>query len=469
MRLHPQLQPSRRMPGTTRPGTVGTVLAAVLLLVSGLLLVAPERAGAAVDTVISTGKPATASSTEGSSYAAQNAFDGNPATRWASVEAKDPQWVKVDLGSSATVSRVNLTWEAAYAKTYRVEISEDNSTWTRLANETAGNGGTDDWTGLSGKGRYLRVYGTARGTAYGYSLFGVDVYGNFGGTTTPTPTPTPSPSPSSSPTTPTGAFTVVAAGDIAAQCTASDSACAHPKTAALAQQINPKFYLTMGDNQYDDARIEDYRAYYDKSWGAFKSKTHPIPGNHETYDPAGSLAGYKAYFGAIAYPQGKSYYSFDEGNWHFIALDSNSFDQTAQIDWLKADLAKNAKSCIAAYWHHPLYSSGGHGNDPVSKPVWKILYAAKADLILNGHDHHYERFAPQDPDGKATSAYIVEIVGGMGGAEPYAIETVQPNSQKRISGEYGVLKLDFTDTGYGWTYVGTDGKVKDTSPKYSCH
>ncbi|MET9399935.1 discoidin domain-containing protein [Kitasatospora sp. NPDC002965] len=424
----------------------------MLTLLGGLLLGWSGRAGAAADPLISQGKPATASSTEGSSYAAGKAFDGSATTRWASVEGKDPQWLQVDLGGNAGVGRVKLSWEAAYAKAYRLEVSSDGVTWTTVAEEKAGNGGTDEWTGLAAKGRYVRIYGTARGTSYGYSLFEMEVYGVLDGGPPPG-----------------GAFTVVAAGDIAAQCTASDSGCAHPKTAALAQQINPKFYLTMGDNQYDDARLSDFRNYYDKTWGAFKAKTRPVPGNHETYDPAGSLAGYKSYFGSIAYPQGKSWYSFDEGNWHFVALDSNAFDQSAQIDWLKADLAANAKKCVAAYFHHPLYSSGGHGNDPVSRPVWKILYGARADLVLNGHDHHYERFAPQDPDGKATADGIVEIVGGMGGAEPYPIEQVQPNSQKRISGDYGVLKLDFTDSGYGWSYVGTDGQVKDSSPKYSCH
>ncbi|WP_335936235.1 discoidin domain-containing protein [Streptomyces sp. PTD5-9] len=437
---------------SARRRTAGIVVAAVLLLVGGLLLAVPDRADATADPLISRGRPATASSTEGSGLGPENAFDGDPATRWASAEGKDPQWIQVDLGSTADVTRVRLSWEAAYAKAYRIEVSADGSAWTRIADETAGDGGADDWAGLSGKGRYLRVYGTARGTSYGYSLHEVEVYGTLSGTPPET-----------------GAFTVVAAGDIAAQCTASDSGCAHPRTAAQARKIDPKFYLTMGDNQYDDARISDYRAYYDKTWGAFKSKTHPVPGNHETYDPAGALAGYKAYFGSIAYPQGKSYYSFDEGNWHFIALDSNSLDKSAQTDWLKADLAANRKACVAAYWHHPLYSSGGHGNDPVSRPVWKLLYAAKADLVLNGHDHHYERFAPQNPDGKATADGITEVIGGMGGAEPYPIEEVQPNSQKRISGEYGVLKLDFTDTGYSFSYVGADGKTKDTSPKYTCH
>ncbi|MGW4691433.1 discoidin domain-containing protein [Kitasatospora cineracea] len=441
------------------------VYAAVLALLGGLLLGWSGRAGAAADPLLSKGRAAAASSTEGSSYAAAKAFDGSGSTRWASAEGKDPQWLQVDLGASADVSRIKLSWEAAYARAYRLEVSADGTTWSPVATEKAGDGGTDEFTGLSGKGRYVRMYGTARGTSYGYSLYEMEVYGTFGGST---PSPSPSPSPSGG-TPGTGAFTVVAAGDIAARCTAADSGCAHPKTAKLAQQINPAFYLTMGDSQYDDARLSDFKNYYDKTWGAFKAKTRPVPGNHETYDPAGPLSGYKSYFGAIAYPQGKSYYSYDQGNWHFVALDSNSFDQSAQIDWLKADLAANSKKCVAAYWHHPLYSSGGHGNDPVSKPVWKILYAAGADLVLNGHDHHYERFAPQDPDGKATADGMVEIVGGTGGAEPYPIEQVQPNSQKRISGDYGVLKLDFTDTGYSWTYVGTDGQVKDTSPTYSCH
>ncbi|MGW2866325.1 discoidin domain-containing protein [Streptomyces sp. NPDC001205] len=435
-----------------RRPTVGLALVAVLVLVAGLLLTWPDRAGAAADPLISRDRPATASSSESSALGPRNAVDASATTRWASAEGKDPQWIQVDLGATADVTRVALTWEAAYAKAYRVEVSADGAAWTPLAAETAGNGGDDDWPGLSGRGRYVRVYGTARGTSYGYSLYSFEVYGSLG-TTTPPP----------------GAFTVVAAGDIAAQCTAADSACAHPKTAALARKIDPRFYLTMGDNQYDDARIADFRTYYDKTWGTFKAKTHPVPGNHETYDPAGTLSGYQAYFGSLAYPQGKSYYSYDEGNWHFIALDSNSFDQAAQIDWLKSDLARNSRGCIAAYWHHPLYSSGGHGNDPVSKPVWKILYGAGADLVLNGHDHHYERFAPQNPDGKATADGIVEIVGGMGGAEPYPIEQVQPNSQKRISGQYGVLKLDLNDKGFTWSYVGIDGQVKDSAPNYTCH
>lgn len=175
------------------------VVTAVLALVAGLLLAWPGRAGAAADPLISRGKPATASSTESSSLGAANAFDGAASTRWASVEGKDPQWIRVDLGAGATVSRVKLTWESAYAKAYRVEVSADGATWTGIAEEKAGNGGTDDLAGLSGKGRYLRVYGTARGTAYGYSLFEAEVYGTVDGGPPPAAAPSRSSRPVTSP------------------------------------------------------------------------------------------------------------------------------------------------------------------------------------------------------------------------------------------------------------------------------
>ena len=133
------------------------------------------------DTLISKSRPATASSVEDSTLIAGRAVDGNTSTRWASAEGSDPQWIRIDLGAGARVSKVRLSWEAAYAKAYRVEISADGSTWTRLATETAGNGGTDEWGNLAGQGRYLRVYGTARGTSYGYSLWELEVFGKSGG------------------------------------------------------------------------------------------------------------------------------------------------------------------------------------------------------------------------------------------------------------------------------------------------
>ena len=407
-----------------------------------------------VDGLISRGKPATSSSVETSSFTPDKAVDGSTTTRWASAEGIDPQWIRIDLGAGAKVSRVKLNWEVAYAKSYRIEMSADGSAWTQLASTTTGNGAIDDWTGLTGQGRYLRVYGTVRGTPYGYSLWELEVYGTTG-TTPPT----------------TGAFTVVGAGDIADQCTASQSTCQHFKTAARAEAINPAFFITMGDNQYDDAHIEDFRNYYDKSWGRFKDRTNPVPGNHEAYDDWENQdeRAYREYFGSRATPQGKMWYSYNHGNWHFIALNSNRFDEQEQLDWLRADLAANSKQCVAAYFHHPLFSSGDHGNDPVSRPVWQLLHQARAELVLSGHDHHYERFAPQDPNGVADPNGIVEVLGGTGGKTLYGQgATLQPNSLKRIWDKFGVVKLDFTDTTFKASFVAVDGAVLDTSPTYSC-
>lgn len=579
-----------------------TLAAASTMLLAATLIVVVDRADAA-DVLLSHNRPATASSTEDSAYGPGNAVDGSATSRWASAEGSDPQWIRVDLGSPVAINRVKLTWEDAYGSAYRLETSPDGNAWTTVKTVTGADGGTDDHTGLSANGRYLRVYGTARGTSYGYSLWELEVYGPDGApdpggtehqaenatlsqaavfsnhagftgtgfvdytnvaggyiewtvtaaaagsrpgairyangstaarpmtiavngatvatgltfnptgswstwteqainvplvagantiratattatggpnvdrltlgtapTASPTASPAPSGSPSPSPSPPGGTtFTVAAAGDIADQCTASSSSCQHPKTAALVTAMNPEFVITMGDNQYDDARLSDFQNYFDKTWGKFKSKIRPAPGNHETYDPAGEYAGYKSYFGSIAYPQGKNYYSFNHGNWHFIVLNSNSFDDAAQVSWLQADLAANTRGCIAASWHHPLYSSGDHGNDPVSRPIWQMLYNARADLVLNGHDHHYERFGPQNPNAGADPNGIVELLGGMAGAPPYPIVNVQPNSLKRLSGTYGVIKLTFTDSTFSSQLIGTDGAVKDTSPTYACH
>ncbi len=415
--------------------------------------------------LISQGRPVTASSVESTTYAVKLAVDGDAKSRWASKEGSDPQWIQVDLGTGATVSAATLSWEAAYAKKYRVEISSDGSNWSTLATENAGDGGSDQIAGLNGAGRYLRVYGTARGTAYGYSLYELQVYGTAG---------TPgggNPDPGS------GAFTVVAAGDIAGQCAKAASDCNHFATAALAQSIDPAFYITLGDNQYDDAHASDFASYYDKSWGRFKDKTYPIPGNHEKYDrdydehtDRGDEKAYRDYFGSRATPQGKTWYSFDRGNWHFIALNSNRWFDAEQMSWLDADLAANTKPCTVAYYHEPLFTTGEHGNTLSSKPAWSKLEAAGAELILNGHDHDYERFAPQTATGAASATGPVEIIAGLGGVNQRDLnDTPQKNSVKRINDTYGVLRLDLTDTTFTTKFVSIDGTVRDTSPTYTCH
>jgi chitosanase len=183
-------------------------LSAAVTATAAVTLVVAYTAGAAThaaaESLLSQGKTATASSLETSSYPAGNAVDGDTSTRWASKEGVDPQWIQVDLGAADSISHVNLKWEAAYAKSYKVQTSADGSTWTTIYTTTSGNGGTDDLTALSGSGRYVRVYGTVRGTSYGYSLYEFKVYGSTGTTGTPTPSPTASattsPSPTASPT-----------------------------------------------------------------------------------------------------------------------------------------------------------------------------------------------------------------------------------------------------------------------------
>ncbi|TDW24559.1 calcineurin-like phosphoesterase family protein [Kribbella kalugense] len=499
------------------------------------------------DTLLSQGKPVIASSIEGDTLAAARAVDGNASTRWASAEGSDPQWIQVDLGQPATIGRVKLSWEAAYAKAYRIEVSDDGTTFTPVKEVANGNGATDDLTGLQAHGRYLRLVGTQRATSYGYSLWELEAYGatdSTGDTQAPTvPTglkstgatatsvalswsastdnvgvsgydvlrdgsvvaSTPGPqyndtgltantsyhysvrardlagnvSAASDAITVTtsaggnGSFVLAAAGDIADRCTASDSSCVHPKTAKLVEAIKPAAVLTIGDNQYDDAHLSDFQNYYAKTWGKFKNITHPIPGNHETYDDV-PYDGYHKYFGSIATPQGKNYYSWELGNWHFIALDSNDFvkeddlREPAQLTWLKQDLAKNTKGCIAAYYHHPRFSSGDHGDNPDAAPLWQTLVSAKADLVLNGHDHHYERFLPQNANGDPDPNGPMQIIGGMGGAPLYPVHAAHPATAKIIS-DYGVLKLSMTDTTFTSQLIGLDGKVLDSSPTYTCH
>ncbi|WP_432889685.1 discoidin domain-containing protein [Kribbella sp. CA-245084] len=499
------------------------------------------------DTLLSQGKPVIASSTEGDTLAASKAVDGSTSTRWASAEGSDPQWIRIDLGQPAAIGRVKLSWEAAYAKAYRLEVSDDGTTFSSVKEVANGNGATDDLTGLQAHGRYLRLVGTQRATSYGYSLWELEVYGtsdSSGDTQAPSvPTGLKSTGATASSvalswsastdnvgvsgydvlrdgvvvaSTPgtsyndtgltantsyrysvrakdlagnvsaasaaitvttsaggTGGFVLAAAGDIADRCTASDSSCIHPKTAKLVEAIKPAAVLTIGDNQYDDAHLTDFQKYYAKTWGKFKDITHPIPGNHETYDDV-PYEGYHKYFGSIATPQGKNYYSWDLGNWHFIALDSNDFvkeedlREPAQLTWLKQDLAKNTKGCIAAYYHHPRFSSGDHGDNPDAAPLWQTLVSAKADLVLNGHDHHYERFLPQNANGNLDPNGPVQIIGGMGGAPLYPVHAAHPATAKIIS-DFGVLKLSMTDTTFTSQLIGLDGKVLDSSPTYTCH
>jgi len=260
---------------------------------------------------------------------------------------------------------------------------------------------------------------------------------------------------------------LVGAGDIA-DCDLDDDSA----TAALVEAI-PGTVFTAGDNAYPDGTAEQFKDCYGPTWGRFLDRTRPAPGNHDqnTQD----LAGYLGYFGAAAAPDGKTWYSYDLGTWHVIVVDSSCDGVggcgpgSEQGRWLATDLAASTARCTVAIWHHPRFSSGEHGDDPSVAPMWQALYTAGADLVINGHDHDYERFAAQDPDGRADgSRGIREFVVGTGGAALRPFSTIAANSELRAAVTHGVLRLVLHPTSYDWTFVPTIGEFGD-SGSGPCH
>lgn len=241
---------------------------------------------------------------------------------------------------------------------------------------------------------------------------------------------------------------LVGAGDIA-DCDSN----AHLETARLLDQIAGTVFTT-GDNAYRDGAAEEYRNCYSRSWGRHAHRTRPALGNHGYH--ASSTAGpFYDYFGDNAGPRGRGYYSFDLGGWHVIVLDSNApIDEGApQIEWLRADLAANPTPCALAYWHHPRFSSGHHGNHPHMTTAWRVLDEAGVDVALAGHDHDYERFSPQNAEGVADSDGIRQFVVGTGGAKLRRFRTIEPNSEIRDRRSHGVLALWLGDGEYEWQFV----------------
>src|SRR5215211_2883510 len=262
---------------------------------------------------------------------------------------------------------------------------------------------------------------------------------------------------------------LVGAGDIASCRSTGDEA-----TAGLLAGIDGTV-ATFGDNAYQSGSAADFVECYEPSWGQFKARTFPSPGNHE-YDTAGA-SGYFDYFGAAAGEPGKGYYSYDLGSWHVISLNSNCSSVVGgcasgspQEQWLKADLAAHSNACTLAYWHHPRFSSGIHGDHSFVDPFWNDLYQAGAEVVLNGHDHDYERFAPLNPSGQPEPTQgIREFVVGIGGAELRAFNRIHPTSEVQIAGMNGVLQMTLHPDSYDWQFVtAPDGIVADAGSA-TCH
>jgi hypothetical protein len=258
------------------------------------------------------------------------------------------------------------------------------------------------------------------------------------------------------------------AGDIAGCDADGDEA-----TAALLAAITGTVF-TLGDNVYPSGSADQFARCYDPSWGQVKARTRPSAGNHD-YATA-NAAPYFAYFGAAAGEADKGYYSYGLGAWHIIVLNSNCWAvggcgaNSPQLQWLQADLAAHPAACTLAYWHHPRFSSGPHGNSTDVAAFWQVLYDAGADVVLNGHDHTYERFDPQTPDGAADPARgIREFVVGSGGYSHYATGAPVANSVLRNSDTYGVLKLTLHANGYDWQFMPVAGKTFTDSGSATCH
>lgn len=265
---------------------------------------------------------------------------------------------------------------------------------------------------------------------------------------------------------------LVGAGDIAS----CDDLAGAEATAQLIDKI-PGTVFAAGDLAYPDGSDEQFAKCYGPTWGRFKNRTRPSPGNHEYHSDGGT--GYAHYFGPAAGDPKGAYYSYDLGAWHIIVLNSECDAVggcnagSAQELWLRQDLAAHPALCTLAYWHKPLFSSGAsHGDDPEVKPLWDDLFAADAEIVINGHDHHYERFAPQDPSGKLDSLRgMREFVVGTGGKNSHRnlAEAPKPNSEVRQSDTFGVLKLTLHPTSYEWEFVPEAGRTFVDSGKGACH
>ncbi|HYI74990.1 MAG TPA: metallophosphoesterase [Gaiellaceae bacterium] len=274
---------------------------------------------------------------------------------------------------------------------------------------------------------------------------------------------------------------VAAAGDIACDPTDADFGggegddlrCRQQATSDLLLERDHDAVLVLGDIQYEDGIYSKYLESYDPSWGRVTESTRPVPGNHEYRDAGAS--GYFRYFGEAAGDPAAGYYSFDVGAWHVVALNSNCAEVggcnegSVQEEWLRRDLAANRATCTLAYWHHPRYSSGRHGSDSTYRAFWQALFDAGADVVLVGHDHDYERFAPQDANGhRDPERGLRQFVVGTGGHSLRRFPRIAPNSEARDSSSFGVLELTLGPHAYAWRFRPAVGSFTD-SGSANCH
>jgi hypothetical protein len=266
--------------------------------------------------------------------------------------------------------------------------------------------------------------------------------------------------------------TLVGAGDIAVCTTSYDSATADLVSAVLGDDATAEAF-TAGDNTYPDGSPSNFANCYDPTWGVFKARTHPAIGNHEFYNNPGA-AGYFSYFGAAAGYPGRGYYRYDVGTWRVYALTSEcepgSACDTAQYKWLRADLIAEPHRCVMAIWHRPLFSTGEHGNSARMAALFKLLYDNGADLVVTGHDHGYQRFAPSDSTGALDPGRgIRQFVVATGGASLYAFPTDSALLEVRDNTSHGVIKLTLKPGSYAFDFLPIPGDTFTDSSQDTCH
>ena len=266
-----------------------------------------------------------------------------------------------------------------------------------------------------------------------------------------------------------GSVVLVGAGDIATCTGAGDD-----QTAAILDQV-PGTVFTLGDNAYEDGTKSEFERCYAPTWGRQLHRTMPAPGNHE-YETR-DAAGYFAYFGARAGDNDDGYYAYDLGGWRIYSLNSNCSkivggcgDGSPQLEWLRDDLAAHPTRCSLAYWHHPRFSSGQHGDIPAMDAIWKTLATAGTELVLAGHDHDYERFAPMASDGARDEVDgITSFVVGTGGKELRGFDTVVPNSVVRNADTWGVLQLVLAPEAWSARFLPVAGSTFRDDAAGACH
>ena len=303
----------------------------------------------------------------------------------------------------------------------------------------------------------------------------------FAVTASPPAEPAPAQPPSPSPVPPPGGSAstdprIAAAGDIACrpENPVTSVKCRQGPVSNLLMGAGLSAVLPLGDEQYDQGELANFLRSYEPTWGRVKSISHPAPGNKEY--GLGGPDGYFDYFGARAGERTKGYYAFDLGSWRLYSLNSNCAQVacgagSAQETWLRQDLAGNPRACQIAYWHHPLFNSGNAGSAGAMRQIWADLHAAGVDVVLTGHDHHYERFSPQNAMGVSDLSGPREFIVGTGGASHASVPTSGPaaHSEVRNYDTFGVLELTLRPTAFEWRFVPEAGRSFSDAGSQDCH